>query len=154
MKKSFLMSTILLLALLLCACSQSTPAPSSAPAVETPAPASTAAPVVTPSPEPSPTEKPVSDEVQAMQDKNKEVWREMHNRPYMEGRLLIPSGKISYVLPFATQTKEVNLISWNGKEPKIDVRTWSPDHSKSAKIGTLSKDAARKLGQILVRVTE
>lgn len=51
-------------------------------------------------------------------------------------------------------TREVNLISWNGREPKIDVRTWSPDHSKSAKIGTLSKDAARKLGQILVRVTE
>ena len=51
-------------------------------------------------------------------------------------------------------TREVNLISWNGKEPKIDVRTWSPDHSKSSKIGTLSNDAARKLGQILVRVTE
>lgn len=98
MKRSFLMSMILLLALLLCACSQSTPAPSSAPAVETSAPTSTAAPVVTPSPEPSPTEKPVSDEVQAMQDKNKEVWREMHNRPYMEGRLLIPSGNIDVAL--------------------------------------------------------
>ena len=51
-------------------------------------------------------------------------------------------------------TREVNLISWNGKEPKIDIRTWSPDHSKSSKIGTLNKDSARRLGEILMRVTE
>lgn len=51
-------------------------------------------------------------------------------------------------------TREVNLISWNGKEPKIDVRTWSPDHSKSSKIGTLSKDSARRLAEILMRATE
>ena len=99
MKRSFLLSMILLLALLLCACSQNTPAPSSAPvAVETAAPSPTPAPVVTPSPEPSPTEKPVSDEVQAMLDENKAVWREMHNRPYMEGRLLIPSADIDVAL--------------------------------------------------------
>ena len=46
-------------------------------------------------------------------------------------------------------TKEVNLISWNGNEPKIDIRSWSPDHAKSSKIGTLSKEAAQRLGQIL-----
>lgn len=46
-------------------------------------------------------------------------------------------------------TKEVNLISWNGNEPKIDIRSWSPDHTKSSKIGTLSKEAAQRLGQIL-----
>ena len=27
-------------------------------------------------------------------------------------------------------TREVNMISWNGREPKVDVRDWSPDHSK------------------------
>ena len=47
-------------------------------------------------------------------------------------------------------TKEVNLISWNGNEPKIDIRSWSPDHAKSSKIGTLSKEAAQRLGQILI----
>lgn len=46
-------------------------------------------------------------------------------------------------------TKEVNLISWNGNEPKIDIRSWSPDHAKSSKIGTLSKEAAQRLGKIL-----
>ena len=26
--------------------------------------------------------------------------------------------------------KELNLISWNGKEPKYDIRDWGPDHEK------------------------
>ena len=30
-------------------------------------------------------------------------------------------------------TKELNLISWNDKEPKYDIRDWSPDHSKMGK---------------------
>jgi hypothetical protein len=25
-------------------------------------------------------------------------------------------------------TKELNLVSWNGREPKYDIREWSPDH--------------------------
>ena len=24
--------------------------------------------------------------------------------------------------------KELNLVSWNGKPPKFDLRDWSPDH--------------------------
>lgn len=30
-------------------------------------------------------------------------------------------------------TLECNLVRWNGDEPKIDIRTWSPDHSKCGK---------------------
>ena len=26
--------------------------------------------------------------------------------------------------------KELNLISWNDREPVYDIRTWSPDHEK------------------------
>jgi len=29
--------------------------------------------------------------------------------------------------------KELNLISWNGREPKYDVRDWSEDHTKMGK---------------------
>ena len=29
--------------------------------------------------------------------------------------------------------KELNIVSWNGKEPKFDIRDWSPDHSKMGK---------------------
>jgi hypothetical protein len=28
---------------------------------------------------------------------------------------------------------EVNLVSWNGREPKLDVRAWSPDHQRWAR---------------------
>jgi hypothetical protein len=30
-------------------------------------------------------------------------------------------------------TKELNLVSWNGREPKYDVREWSPGHEKMGK---------------------
>lgn len=29
--------------------------------------------------------------------------------------------------------KELNLISWNGREPKYDLRDWSPEHEKMGK---------------------
>ena len=34
--------------------------------------------------------------------------------------------------------KELNLISWNEREPKYDIRDWAPDHSKMGKGVTLS----------------
>jgi hypothetical protein len=27
-------------------------------------------------------------------------------------------------------TKELNLISWSGREPKYDLRDWAPEHEK------------------------
>ena len=30
-------------------------------------------------------------------------------------------------------TRELNLISWNGGEPKYDIRDWSPDHARMGK---------------------
>lgn len=37
-------------------------------------------------------------------------------------------------------TKELNLISWNGREPKYDIRDWAPNHEKMGKGVTLSKE--------------
>ena len=37
-------------------------------------------------------------------------------------------------------TKELNLVSWNDKEPKYDLHEWSPDHSKMGKGVTLSEE--------------
>lgn len=34
-------------------------------------------------------------------------------------------------------TKELNLISWNGKEAKYDLRDWAPEHGKMGKRITL-----------------
>ena len=35
-------------------------------------------------------------------------------------------------------TKELNLVSWNGGEPKYDIRDWAPDREKMGKGVTLS----------------
>lgn len=46
-------------------------------------------------------------------------------------------------------TKELNLISWNDREPKYDIREWSPDHSKVGKGITLSNEEVEILKKAL-----
>jgi len=46
-------------------------------------------------------------------------------------------------------TKELNLVSWNDREPKYDLREWAPEHDKMAKGITLSEDEARELKKLL-----
>ena len=45
--------------------------------------------------------------------------------------------------------KELNRISWNGNEPKYDIRDWSDNHDKMGKGITLSEDELRKLKEII-----
>lgn len=45
--------------------------------------------------------------------------------------------------------KEVNLISWNGDEPRYDIRSWAPDRSRMGKGITLSADEMKKLVSIV-----
>lgn len=45
--------------------------------------------------------------------------------------------------------KELNLISWNGREAKYDIRDWGPDHERMGKGVTLSKEELKKLRDIL-----
>ena len=45
--------------------------------------------------------------------------------------------------------KELNLISWNSKEAKYDLREWSPEHEKMGKGVTLSKDELKVLKELL-----
>jgi len=45
--------------------------------------------------------------------------------------------------------KELNLISWNDKEPKYDVRDWDPEHKKMGKGITLSSEEMKALRDIL-----
>ena len=42
-------------------------------------------------------------------------------------------------------TKELNLISWNGREPKYDIRSFSPNREKCGKGITLNADEAAAL---------
>ncbi|HET6871991.1 MAG TPA: YdbC family protein [Sporolactobacillaceae bacterium] len=46
-------------------------------------------------------------------------------------------------------TKELNLVSWNGRDPKYDLREWAPDHEKMGKGVTLSKEEVMALKRIL-----
>jgi len=45
--------------------------------------------------------------------------------------------------------KELNLISWNDREPKYDIREWSPDREKMGKGVTLSKEELLALKELL-----
>ncbi len=50
--------------------------------------------------------------------------------------------------------KELNLISWNGREPKYDIRDWAPEHEKMGKGTTLSNEEIEKLYDLLRSVME
>lgn len=44
---------------------------------------------------------------------------------------------------------EVNLISWNGRPVKYDIRPWNEDHSKCGKGITLTSEEMFKLKDLL-----
>jgi hypothetical protein len=45
--------------------------------------------------------------------------------------------------------KELNLVSWNKKQAKLDVRAWQRDHAKCGKGVTLNRQEAEKLIKLL-----
>lgn len=45
--------------------------------------------------------------------------------------------------------REINLISWGGAEPKIDIRDWSPDHDKMSKGISLTAEEIEKLKELI-----
>lgn len=47
-------------------------------------------------------------------------------------------------------TLELNRVSWNGNEPKYDIRSWSPDHKKMGKGVTLTEEDVMALADLLV----
>lgn len=49
-------------------------------------------------------------------------------------------------------TKELNLVSWNGRDPKYDIREWAPEHTKMGKGVTMSGDEIILLRDLLNEV--
>ena len=45
--------------------------------------------------------------------------------------------------------KELNLISWNGREPVFDLRTWDESHERMGKGITLTADDLKNLKALL-----
>ncbi len=48
--------------------------------------------------------------------------------------------------------KELNLISWNERESKYDIREWAPDGQKMGKGVTLSKEELVSLKELLNKI--
>ncbi len=49
---------------------------------------------------------------------------------------------------------ELNRVSWNGNEPKYDLRSWSPDHTKMGKGITLTDSDIIALSALLNKEVE
>ena len=45
--------------------------------------------------------------------------------------------------------KELNRVSYNGAEPKFDLRSWNDDHTKMSKGITLSVDEFEALRELI-----
>ena len=45
--------------------------------------------------------------------------------------------------------KEINLISWNGKPAKLDIRNWQRDHKKCGKGIAITREEAEELVKLL-----
>ncbi len=45
--------------------------------------------------------------------------------------------------------KELNKVSWNGREPKYDIRDWAPEHEKMGKGVTLTEEELKALYGII-----
>ncbi|WP_053943385.1 YdbC family protein [Kallipyga gabonensis] len=46
-------------------------------------------------------------------------------------------------------TKEINLVSWNERPAKYDMRSWNPDHTRMSKGITFTEEEAQVLLTIL-----
>ncbi len=45
--------------------------------------------------------------------------------------------------------KELNMVSWNDREPVFDIRTWNADHGRMGKGITLTRDELKTLKDLL-----
>lgn len=45
--------------------------------------------------------------------------------------------------------KELNLVSWNERPAKYDLRDWNPDHTRMTKGITLTEEEAKVLLEVL-----
>jgi hypothetical protein len=49
-------------------------------------------------------------------------------------------------------SKEVNVVRWNNRRAKLDIRDWSETHEKMGKGVTLSFDESRALKELLADI--
>lgn len=67
------------------------------------------------------------------------------------------SYEVKNIIGKLSEGKEVRVISWNGREAKIDIRAWSTDDNGNEKAGKgicLSNDEAKNLVDLLGKYLE
>jgi hypothetical protein len=45
--------------------------------------------------------------------------------------------------------KELNIVSWNEREPKLDLREWAEDHTRMGKGVTMTREEGGRLHELL-----
>jgi hypothetical protein len=46
-------------------------------------------------------------------------------------------------------SKEINMVSWNGKQPKLDIRDWAENHERMSRGITLHTNEALEMIKLL-----
>jgi hypothetical protein len=78
-------------------------------------------------------------------------WREGKRRKSLMADINFEITRNLGVLSEGTKgwQKEINLVSWNGRKSKIDIRDWGPDHEKMGKGVTFNVQEMTKLKELL-----
>jgi hypothetical protein len=82
------------------------------------------------------------------------------NYNLIEGKIVMTEIKFEIIEKVAVLsesktgwTKELNLISWNGRDSKYDLRDWSPENGKMGKEITLSNEEIKNLKNTLDKIS-
>lgn len=51
-------------------------------------------------------------------------------------------------------TKELNLVSWNEREPKFDIREWAPEHTRMGKGVTISREEMQLILDVMAKYSD
>jgi len=51
-------------------------------------------------------------------------------------------------------SREINMVSWNGRDAKLDIRDWAPNNEKMGKGVSLSREEAKALKEILNQIED
>lgn len=52
------------------------------------------------------------------------------------------------------RNKEVNFISWNGRPPVVDIRTWNADHTEMSRGITMTQPELMEFLRSIKKLTE
>lgn len=59
-------------------------------------------------------------------------------------------AKVGTIAEYSTGwSKEINIITWNGGQPKFDIRDWDPEHEHMSRGITLHEEEARLASMLI-----